>query len=396
MAEKKIDPAALFKEQVAKLLRSADEFTRENRFDDAILELERVLRMDPKNNYARSFLERVRYLQKRADQRGRSHVHDVEMSLEDRMTKISRHLTAAEEHVKQRAYRQALSEVAEVYKIDPNNYYARAFSERIELLMEQEKNQVAQAPKPSLVTAAAAPTRIPDGMDRGIMMLYREVLKEVWLEGNVGDAQEQELRRVCEIFRISPEQHAILEHDVKIETYVDALRIAWRDNILTDTEKTVLLELRERFGIMGNEIAEAESRFEATKRMIRSKGTILVVDPDRESLVALSKKLKNRGYLMYMAQRIDDAWQILNTQTPNLIISEALFPNQTIDGFGFFQKLREHPVLRKVPFFCIASVDNPRVMHAGLRLGIDFYLTKPIDFETLTAAIEGTLKTTMT
>jgi hypothetical protein len=30
MAEKKIDSSVLFKEQIAKLLRSADEFTREN------------------------------------------------------------------------------------------------------------------------------------------------------------------------------------------------------------------------------------------------------------------------------------------------------------------------------------------------------------------------------
>jgi response regulator RpfG family c-di-GMP phosphodiesterase len=126
--------------------------------------------------------------------------------------------------------------------------------------------------------------------------------------------------------------------------------------------------------------------------MIRSKGTILVVDPDREELVTLSKKLKNRGYLMYMAQRVEDAWQILNTQTPSIIISEALFPSQVTDGFGFFQKLREHPVLRRVPFFCITSVDDPKVIRAGLRLGIDYIVSKPLDFETLTAAIEGRLR----
>jgi CheY-like chemotaxis protein len=392
MAEKKIDSSVLFKEQIAKLLRSADEFTRENRFDDAILELERVLRLDPKNNYARSFLERVRYLQKRADQRGRSQAHEAELSLEERMTKISRHLTAAEEYVKQRSYRQALAEIAEVYRIDQNNYYARAFSERIEMLMEQEKLQIDRAAKVSTAPPVIVASRTIPGMDRGVMVLYHELLREMWLDGQISPEEERELHHVCEIFGISEEQHGAIEREVKIEAYVDALRIAWRDNVLTETERSILLSLREKYNITGEVVGDAENRFESTKRMIRSKGTILVVDPDREALVTLSKKLKNRGYLMYMAQRIEDAWQILNTQTPSIIISEALFPNQTMDGFGFYQKLHEHPVLRRVPFFCITSVADPKIIRAGLRLGIDYFVAKPVDFETLTAAIEGRLR----
>ena len=386
MAEKRIDPSVLFKEQIAKLLRAADEFSRQDRFDDAILELERVLRLDPKNSYARNFLERVRFMQKRADQRGRAAAHEVELSLEERMSVISRHLASAEEYVKVRNYRQALAEVAEVYRIDPTNYYARAFSDRIEVLMEEEKTQPEKVQKPVAVG------KLPEAMERGSLLMYRELLKEVWFDGKVTAEEEQELQHVRTIFSITVQEHHILEREVKIDAYVEALRIAWRDNVLTETERSILQTMREKFGLMPEELAEAEARFESVKRIIRSRGTILVVDPDREELVGLSKKLKNRGYLMYMAQRVEDAWQILNTQTPNLIISEAFFPGQSTDGFAFFQKLREHTVLRRVPFFCMAAVNDPKVLRAALRMGVDQFLEKPVDFETLTAAIEGKLK----
>jgi CheY-like chemotaxis protein len=386
MSEKKIDPTLLFKEQVAKLLRSADEFSREGRYDDAILELERVLRLDPKNSYARSFLERVRFMQKRAEQKGQMAAHDIELSLEERMNVISRHLAAAEEYVKLRNYRQALAEIADVYRIDPTNYYARAFSERIEQLMEQEKTQAEHVKK------AAVVGKPPVIQERGAIMLYRELLKEVWFDGKVTPEEEQELVHVRELFSIMEDEHQAIEREVKIEAYVEALRIVWRDNVVTDTERTVLQSMREKYAMSPEELAEAESRFEASKRVVRTKGTILVVDPDREALVALSKKLKNRGYLMFMAQRVEDAWQILSTQTPSLVLSEVFFPGQPTDGFAFFQKLREHTVLRHVPFFCMASVDEPKVIRAGLRLGVDLFLTKPIDFETLIAALEGRLK----
>jgi len=383
MAEKKIDPLAIQKEQVAKLLRSADEFARDGRFDDAILELERVLRIDPKNNYARSFLERVRYMQKKAEQRGRQQTEEAELSLDERMNVISRHLALAEEYTNACNYHQALAEIAEVYRIDPTNYYARAFSERIEVLMQQEQSGGGRATR----TDQQAP-EVP----RGGLMMYRELLKEVWFDGKVTPEETEELARVREAYAITMEEHLELEKQVRVEAYTEALCIAWRDNVLTETERGILQTIREKYGITREEQAIAEAQFDVSKRTMKTKGTVMIVDHDQNALVILSKRLKSRGYAAIIAPQPEAALQILNSQTPDIILSGLRFPGQAIDGYGFLERIRRNPILRRIPFFCMTTSRDPKVLRAGLRLGIDFLLAKPVDFETFIAALEGRLR----
>jgi len=78
--------------------------------------------------------------------------------------------------------------------------------------------------------------------------------------------------------------------------------------------------------------AVARARYDEIKRTAKSRGVILIVDPDREMLVSLNKELKHQGFTVFMAQRVEDALQILQTQSPHLIISEVLFPNGQMDG----------------------------------------------------------------
>ena len=47
--EKKLDPQVL-KERIGKHLRTADEFTHQQRYEEALMEVERALEIDPKNN----------------------------------------------------------------------------------------------------------------------------------------------------------------------------------------------------------------------------------------------------------------------------------------------------------------------------------------------------------
>ncbi len=382
MAEKKIDPLAIQKEQIARLLRSADEFTRDNRFDDAILELERVLRIDAKHSYARSFLERVRYMQKKADQSWRQQTEEAEQSLDQRMTVISRHLASAEAYMAVRNFKQALAVIAEIYRIDPTNYYARAFSERIEAAMQQEQGaaraaQAEQAQKP---------------LPRGNLMMYRELLKEVWFDGKVTPEEAEELARVREAYAITREEHEQLERDVRVDAYYEALCIAWRDNVLTDVERSALQTMREKYGISQEELAAAEAKFDASKRALKTKGTVLIVDGDQNALVFLSKRLKSRGYDSVLASSPENALQLLAGQTPDLILTDVAFPGQQIDGFEFLERVRQQPALKRVPFFCMTTSRDPKVIRAGLRLGIDFLLAKPVDIETFIAALEGRLR----
>ena len=403
--EKKLDPQTL-KERLGKHLRTADEFTRFQRYQEAIMEIERALELDPKNNYARSFLERVKLMHKRTQQKESADTESTEMSLEERMALIARHLAAAEEFINQRDLKKALEEVARVYKIDPQNYYAQAYSERIDVLMHQDGKEppkvlipVMQPPPADLPPShAPQPFSPPPGIpsapgERGSLAMYRELLKDVWLDGKVTEEEARELAVMRETFGITLDEHEHLQHDVKIGAYLEALLIAWRDNTLTDMERKTLQIMREKYGISPEELAIAESRFEELKSFSKSRGSILLVDPDREHLVSMGKMLKQRGFMVLMAQRAEDALQILTGQTPGCIVSEILFPGAQMDGTGFLRRIQEQPGLRRVPFFFMSVIQDRKVLLASYRLGADHVFSKPIDADLFFSVLDGKIRT---
>ena len=387
---KKLDPQAL-KERIGKHLRTADEFTRFQRYEEALAEIERALELDPKNNYARSFLERVKLMQKRALQKETDESGPAESSLEERMAKIASHLSAAEEFINKREYKRALNEVAQVYAIDPKNYYAQAYSERIDTLVMEENAEGVKLVK-TIIQSGKSDAVEPSQPERGSTLMYRELLKTVWLDGKVTEEEAKELAAMRDLFGITLEEHGRLEHGIKIDAYLEALRIAWRDGVLSDMEQKTLQVMREKYAISAEDQALAEKRFDEVKRTAKPRGSILIVDTERETLVTLGKALKQKGYTVLMAQKVEDAFQILINQTPNLILSEVLFPSSKMDGVGFFQNLREHPVLKHTPFFFISSISDKKVIQVSYRLGADHFLAKPIDIDTLLAMIEGKLR----
>lgn len=388
--ENKLDPQAL-KERIGKHLRAADELTRYQRYEEAILEIETALEIDPKHNYARSFLERVKLMQKRSQHKEILQSGQSEMSLEERMEIISQHLSKAEEFINKKDYNRALDEVASVYKIDPKNYYAQTYSDRIDALILEKYAETNKVVKTEIQPHELEVPQ-PPASERGSTPMYLELLKEAWFDGKVSEEEAMKLAAMRELFGITPENHKQLEHEVKIEAYLEALYIAGRNNILTDIEQRTLQMMRIKYGISPEEQAAAEARYEDFKRTSKSRGTILIVDMDREILMSLSKVLKQRGLTTLLAQKVEDAMQILMNQTPNVILSELFFKNSQVDGVAFFEKLQDHLLLKHVPFIFISSLTDKKIIQAGLRLGIDHYITKPIDVDLLLAIIDGRLR----
>ena len=389
--ENKLDPQAL-KERIGKHLRTADEFTRFQRYEEAILEIESALKIDPKNNYARSFLERVKLMQKRSQQKVTVESDHAELSLEDRMEVISRHLSKAEEFINKKDYKHALEEVACVYKIDPTNYYAQAYSERIDTLMLEknvEENKVVktEVQPETLVVPQSPPPK------RGSTPMYLELLKEAWFDGKVSEEEAMKLAAMRELFGITLEEHRQLEHEVKIEAYLEALYLAGRDNVFTENEQKILLMMRVKYGISPEEQRVAVARYNEMMRTTKSRATILIVDTDQEMLMTLSVVLKKRGYNIVQAQNVAEAEQLLIKQTPDIILSELFFVNSQVDGIAFLKKLKENLILKHVPFIFVSSLTDKKIIQAGLRLGVDHYMTKPVDVDLLLAIIDGKLRT---
>ena len=73
-------------------------------------------------------------------------------------------------------------------------------------------------------------------------------------------------------------------------------------------------------------------------------------------------------------------WTALDMR-PDMIILDMVMP----DGGGnyIFGRLRSHPLTEKVPVLMLTGVNTPGVRRQMFGLGVDAYLTKPLDFNTL-------------
>ena len=401
MLEKKDQFTDSVKEQVARFLRAGDLLSKEGNYKDALLQIERALELDPKNYYARSFYERIRSQVSRVTQASTEKPEAMAVAEDHRIDQISLLLRAADQFIALKKYKLARQQVVKVYAIDPRNYYAQSYAERIDQLIAVEEKiagiaaspalPAAAPPKPAIVepTAPAEPLRAGE---RASLSLYRELLKEMWFDGTITEVESNELMKVRGIFKITDEEHSEIEKQIQIDAYVEALRIAWKDGVITQNENEVLQMMRKKFSISMEQHMSAEAKILWAKSAPKVKSTILLADDEETLLLSLAANLRRHGYEVETAVSVEIALEKLQKTIPAIIVSDLLFGENLLTGIEFYQRVRADERLNDTPFLLMSGISDEFVVRAGMRLGVDNFIEKPFDLELLLATIEGKLK----
>ncbi|MDJ0735233.1 MAG: ATP-binding protein [Nostocaceae cyanobacterium] len=102
--------------------------------------------------------------------------------------------------------------------------------------------------------------------------------------------------------------------------------------------------------------------------------TILVVDDDVNIRELLRQSLETHGYTVKEAKDGLDAINQVKTVKPNLIILDLMMPQ--INGFDTAAVLKHDPITMGIPIIMLSIFEDKA---RGYRLGVDRYMTKPID-----------------
>ncbi|MEZ4605658.1 MAG: response regulator [Deinococcales bacterium] len=114
---------------------------------------------------------------------------------------------------------------------------------------------------------------------------------------------------------------------------------------------------------------------------------VLAVDdePGILKLVELSMRSANFDVVTY-----DNPWDALDDLAeglrPDAIIGDVSMP--ALDGFSFYEKVREIPELRAVPFIFLTALGERKHIRYGMSIGADDYITKPFEREELVQAVK--------
>jgi DNA-binding response OmpR family regulator len=118
--------------------------------------------------------------------------------------------------------------------------------------------------------------------------------------------------------------------------------------------------------------------------------TILVADDQPELLAMIRLTLEAAGYTVVEVGNGFDALAALQEHEINLILADIAMPR--MNGYQLYQRVRENPQWHMIPFVFLTARALDSDIRYGKELGVDDYLTKPIQPEDLLAAVQGRLR----
>jgi len=115
-----------------------------------------------------------------------------------------------------------------------------------------------------------------------------------------------------------------------------------------------------------------------TPRTAERQPTVLVVDDDANIRELLLQELTEAGYRVLLASNGREGVAIVRRERPDLIVLDVMMPE--MNGFDVAAVLKNDPQTMDIPIVILSIVQD---RDRGFRLGVDRYLTKPIDTDLL-------------
>ena len=115
---------------------------------------------------------------------------------------------------------------------------------------------------------------------------------------------------------------------------------------------------------------------------------ILVVDDDQSVNKSICTFLNRNDYQAAGCTNVTDALYKMYDESFDLVISDIMMPGT--DGFEFAENIRQSD--QNIPILFVSARDDLTAKQRGFMLGIDDYMTKPIDLEELLLRIRALLR----
>lgn len=114
---------------------------------------------------------------------------------------------------------------------------------------------------------------------------------------------------------------------------------------------------------------------------------VLVIDDDKNTR-SLMQAVLGKDYNVFTAENGNAALAIMDEQYVDLVVVDIMMPG--LDGYGFTSALRESD--SEIPILMVSAKQLPDDRKEGFRVGIDDFMSKPIDNEELLLHVKALLR----
>jgi DNA-binding response OmpR family regulator len=116
---------------------------------------------------------------------------------------------------------------------------------------------------------------------------------------------------------------------------------------------------------------------------------VLAADDDEDILELITFRLERSGYTVVQARDGEEAWNLAQTQTPDLAVLDVMMPK--LDGFELTRRLRAKPETERMPIILLTARAQDADVQQGFDAGADDYLRKPFSPQELRARVQAIL-----
>jgi len=117
---------------------------------------------------------------------------------------------------------------------------------------------------------------------------------------------------------------------------------------------------------------------------------ILIVDDEPNVVVPIQFLLEQQGYKVMIAQRGEDALDLIYRYKPDLVLLAIMLPG--IDGYEVCEIVRLNPKYRNVKIIFLTARGREEEIAKGMALGADAYIVKPYSNAELVAMVKAVLE----
>ena len=115
---------------------------------------------------------------------------------------------------------------------------------------------------------------------------------------------------------------------------------------------------------------------------------ILLVEDDEKLNKLFYTVLSKQGFNIYSAKDGIEAFDVMENNHVDLIISDIMMPN--MDGYEFTESIRKFDV--EIPILMITAKDDFNSKQKSFLIGIDDYMVKPIDVNEMILRVNALLR----
>jgi diguanylate cyclase (GGDEF)-like protein len=118
---------------------------------------------------------------------------------------------------------------------------------------------------------------------------------------------------------------------------------------------------------------------------VSSRPTVLLVDPDPDSLELLIRSLEAAELVVQLSQDGENAMTAIQAHPPEVIVCEAMSPR--LNGFTIRERLQTNALWNAIPFILVSHRKNDELIRKAVERNIRHFFRKPVSLTEVTGLI---------